>query len=432
MKKCNRTSDGCLEWSGATTSGGYPELTYYKGRKCHINVRNTMHENTNGMLEKNNLLKNSCSLGLHCVEPSHLTATLRYPENDKVIVYNRLRAKCEIVDSDCLVYNNFEPTKLKKTPQTTHLKKGQSVYRLMFWTKSEYKTIEDIPRVDEHGIALQISHSCGNHWCVNRDHLRLATIYENNYDDKHLHGTLQRGDRHHNVKYSDALCLEIATATGTVKERAGQFGVPVYIVRQIDNGTRRMSDDVSASTMVSRLQQALQRKKATDRLWTAEQCAEGMERLKNNSLQTQIVSSMTPCWIWQLSTSYGYGRIKIYGRQSRAHIISCELKYQRRRVGKEVVRHICDVRLCCNPDHLEFGTQRENIADRDKNGHRGNYKLTNEQIVIIRDMYIGGHETKKIAERFGITKGTVLASIRRLFPDFTPLRGACSPPVVKN
>jgi hypothetical protein len=47
-----------------------------------------------------------------------------------------------------------------------------------------------------------------------------------------------------------------------------------------------------------------------------------------------------------------------------------------------VLRHTCDNTLCINLDHLEPGTQIENIADRDKRGRtarttgprNGNYK----------------------------------------------------------
>ena len=39
--------------------------------------------------------------------------------------------------------------------------------------------------------------------------------------------------------------------------------------------------------------------------------------------------------------------------------------------GGLVVRHKCDNSRCINPDHLEIGTQADNIRDRDERGRNG-------------------------------------------------------------
>lgn len=50
-----------------------------------------------------------------------------------------------------------------------------------------------------------------------------------------------------------------------------------------------------------------------------------------------------------------------------------------------VIRHKCDNPLCINIEHLELGTQRDNIQDCIIRKRRvGNCKLTNEQIEEIR------------------------------------------------
>lgn len=67
------------------------------------------------------------------------------------------------------------------------------------------------------------------------------------------------------------------------------------------------------------------------------------------------------CWVWTRSKDIGgYGRVTWYGKGMpvhRAYLID---------LGRNVpegmtVDHLCRVRACANPDHLEVVTNRENI-----------------------------------------------------------------------
>ena len=72
----------------------------------------------------------------------------------------------------------------------------------------------------------------------------------------------------------------------------------------------------------------------------------------------------TKCHIWTGKTSgreknkYGYTQYK--GKRNYVHIFACEAKYGRNRDKHEVTRHLCGQSLCCNQDHLSFGTNGEN------------------------------------------------------------------------
>ena len=66
------------------------------------------------------------------------------------------------------------------------------------------------------------------------------------------------------------------------------------------------------------------------------------------------------CWEWTGSLSpEGYGRISVGGRPMYAHRLSCEDAHGPIPDGY-TVDHLCRVRKCVRPDHLEPVTQREN------------------------------------------------------------------------
>lgn len=69
----------------------------------------------------------------------------------------------------------------------------------------------------------------------------------------------------------------------------------------------------------------------------------------------------TPCWIWQLkkSPATGYGTFRINGRDLLAHRWSYEQHRGPIPDGLQI-DHLCRVRECINPDHLEPVTPKEN------------------------------------------------------------------------
>ena len=69
----------------------------------------------------------------------------------------------------------------------------------------------------------------------------------------------------------------------------------------------------------------------------------------------------TGCWLWQKGRGHGYGVVKFRGKQRGAHRVSL---YIFRGVSFQttlVADHLCRVRRCVNPDHLEMVTERTNI-----------------------------------------------------------------------
>jgi len=73
------------------------------------------------------------------------------------------------------------------------------------------------------------------------------------------------------------------------------------------------------------------------------------------------------CWLWigcvrRTRGSPLYGRFHLSGKNGYAHRVAYEIAHGPVPEGL-VVRHKCDNSLCCNPAHLEVGTQRENAMD---------------------------------------------------------------------
>lgn len=79
------------------------------------------------------------------------------------------------------------------------------------------------------------------------------------------------------------------------------------------------------------------------------------------------ISEATGCWIWMGATGNGYGRMSYHGRLEYVHRIVAAHFHGPCPGGQEVM-HACDVRRCCNPEHLSYGTRAENLADMVRKG----------------------------------------------------------------
>lgn len=78
-----------------------------------------------------------------------------------------------------------------------------------------------------------------------------------------------------------------------------------------------------------------------------------------------------------------------------------------------VVMHKCDNTLCINPEHLQSGTQKENLQDmKSKDRHTrgeksGTAKLTEKQVIEIIKLLKKGFKSSQIAKQFGVSSGTI-------------------------
>ncbi|KKL18823.1 hypothetical protein LCGC14_2471640 [marine sediment metagenome] len=114
--------------------------------------------------------------------------------------------------------------------------------------------------------------------------------------------------------------------------------------------------------------------------------------------------SFSDCWNWIASKDKdGYGRFFLNGKHRKAHRVSFALW------GFDVpdnrcVLHRCDNPACVNPAHLFLGTNKENSQDMVRKGRQANKKLSDEDVLWIRQL---GGTTVQLAKCFGVAPSLI-------------------------
>ncbi len=84
-----------------------------------------------------------------------------------------------------------------------------------------------------------------------------------------------------------------------------------------------------------------------------------------NRFLNKINISLNSCWLWKISyKSHKYGEIFYKGQNYKAHRVSYMLANPNINITHLKIRHICNNKLCVNPEHLEIGSQQDNMRDR--------------------------------------------------------------------
>lgn len=106
---------------------------------------------------------------------------------------------------------------------------------------------------------------------------------------------------------------------------------------------------------------------------------------------------------------HGYTRVTVRGKETPLHRLVYEILHGK--VSSDlVIRHRCDNRGCCNPDHLIHGTDGDNIRDAVERGdmnkgiNNGQCRLTGTQINEIKN---SKERSRPLELRYGISRRTV-------------------------
>ena len=118
------------------------------------------------------------------------------------------------------------------------------------------------------------------------------------------------------------------------------------------------------------------------------------------------------CWIWLGAIAGRYGQLRYKNKKTPAHRAFWEASFGKI-PNKLKILHKCDVKLCCNPNHLFLGTNQDNTDDMVRKGRQkwpsqGNpthrTKLNKEVARIIREM---PGSQRLIAGKFNISQQMV-------------------------
>lgn len=119
-----------------------------------------------------------------------------------------------------------------------------------------------------------------------------------------------------------------------------------------------------------------------------------------------IKNNETGCWEWNgCITGNGYGHCALLN-EKKAHRVSYKLHYGDI-LDKMVIMHKCDNRICVNPEHLQQGTHKENMADMKEKGRAARIskpRLTEQQV---KDIYLSKSSIRALTLQYKLNIRTI-------------------------
>jgi len=356
--------NGCHLWKGTLVKNITP---YFNGK----NVQKFLWSMSNTPLrEKVECIRMTCGNG-QCVNIDHMYVyTIPQYEHGWGKVTERLNKKSH-KEGECMIWDGF----ITESGYGRIQFKGRMVFthRLSYMAKIRE---ENIPK-EINGEVANVMHLCGNSRCVNPSHLELGTVYEN-AQHKIEHGTHQRGETSKRATISEETAQKILDSKRkkgdhdyeSQSQRAKRFGTTPSIVKNID------ARQTWGHLTDSRYNTQSVRDKINQR-----------NRI-NHKLQKGIIL-----------TDEQYEKAGMSLEKKR----SCEIKNKRQRADGEVVMHKCNNKVCVNPDHLEFGTPKENSVYAVLSGSKS-CKLSPE---IVKEIRSSSLSCVELSDKFNVSADTI-------------------------
>ena len=146
-----------------------------------------------------------------------------------------------------------------------------------------------------------------------------------------------------------------------------------------------------------------------------------MKFKSTKTLLERFMEKVNSDWQWIGSKfSNGYGQIQVSGEPRGAHRVSYEL-FNGPIPNGMFVLHSCDDRGCVNPEHLHLGTHIDNMQERKERNHKlincgskhGSSKLTESQVLEIRDKSKAGVLHRDLGKEYGVCQSNIGYVIKR-------------------
>ena len=142
-------------------------------------------------------------------------------------------------------------------------------------------------------------------------------------------------------------------------------------------------------------------------------------RLENRFWEKVDIQGPDECWKWDTPARSGEYAAFWLGENQQAHRVAFILSTDGYETlddipdGK-VVKHVCDNKLCCNPEHLSLGTQSENLQEW-VTRTRTPTDFSDDDVREIRRLYAETDMTHQdIADVYGVSRPTVTRIVNRV------------------
>lgn len=346
-------------------------------------------------------VKHVCSND-RCVKQGHYTFVDK-ARSTKQEILEHLWSKDLRHDNECSIIENISRNS-SGYGEVRFLGKNRPLHRIIYWIKSDYVNIDDIPVSTE----MVVAHQCRNLCCINADHYSLKTP-SGNMQDKIRDGTDNLGEKNANAKLTLNEAQQIADLSNimSVKDRAAKFRVSRKCVSDIDNRKRWPQVDHPNG----KPWQGQERKVTKFHRNYDEREVKKIQQKLNEKVtsNTQTKYCADECMNWAKQKKE-YPIMYIFGTSAPIHHWGYLVKTKGLMWDTtQVVRHMCDNKLCCNPNHFETGTYRDNQLDQRRHESlTSTQKLRESDIKAIR---ASSELLRVIAERYDVSISHI-ASIR--------------------
>lgn len=250
---------------------------------------------------------------------------------------------------------------------------------------------------DEITAGQFIRHLCHNKWCVNPKHLAIGTPADNSRDcvkaDRRKQDYCKKGM--HRLTGSNIKIDKRGRRCRACNREYGREATKKYRLRKLGLLTPSI------------------KKTAVERFLS-------FVKKGNNK---------TGCWKWIGNIQdHGYGTFHcknadFKGNSMRSHRASYLLFKGAIPKGK-LVRHLCNNKICVNPDHLELGTPADNSRDYKEAGYgRKQYCKSNRHKLIGKNLYIdpNGGRHCKACEKLRMQTATLTIICHRFKDNLSPI-----------